>query len=102
MEAHIARLQTLLRPEYIYHPDIYDFLQQLQPTQPEYACPKCRRRTFRRPVEDYALKSLVRGISAANEAEKGGIPDDKPLVERRQGHLVVVDPWEGYFPKGSL
>ncbi len=99
MNANITRIQGLLRPEYIYHPDVRNLLQQLQPTQPEYACPKCRKRIFRRPVEDFALKSLVRGILAANETEKGEIPNDKPLVERRQGHLVVVDPWEGYFPK---
>lgn len=101
MSAHIARMQGLLRSEYLHHPDIQNVLRQLQPAQPEYACPKCRKRIFRRPVEDYALKSLVRGISAANDAEKGDIPNDNPLVEHRRGHLVVVDTWEGYFPKES-
>ncbi|KAF9453918.1 hypothetical protein P691DRAFT_657162 [Macrolepiota fuliginosa MF-IS2] len=96
---YVARIQGLLRPEYLNHPQIHNHLLQLQQPQPEYTCPTCRKRVLRRPVEDYALKALVRNISAANEVEKRNIPPDGPLTERRHGHLIVVDPWEGYFPK---
>lgn len=100
LNQYVGRIQGLLRPEYLTHPQIQHQLQNLQLPQPEYTCPTCRKRVFNRPVEDYALKSLVRMISNASEEEKAKIPPDEPIMEHRHGHLVVVDPWEGYFPKG--
>ncbi|KAF5351920.1 hypothetical protein D9756_007459 [Leucocoprinus leucothites] len=99
MNAYVQRLQTILRPEYLAHPQLYHQLQQLQQPTPEYTCPTCRKQVYRRPVEVYTLKSLVRTISAADEEEKLNIPPDQPYVEQRHGHLVVVDPWDGYFPR---
>jgi hypothetical protein len=99
MNPYVARIQAILRPEYLAHPQLFFQLQQLQQPTPEYTCPTCRKRIYRRPVEVYALKSLVRTISAANKDEKEQVPPDQPFVERRHGHLVVVDPWDGYFPK---
>ncbi|KXN90144.1 hypothetical protein AN958_04634 [Leucoagaricus sp. SymC.cos] len=99
MNGYISRIQALLLPEYLAHPQLHFHLQQLQQPVPEYTCPTCRKRVYRRPVEVYALKSLVRTISAANRAGKGDIPLDQPFAERRHGHLVVADPWDGYFPR---
>ncbi|KAJ3569624.1 hypothetical protein NP233_g4930 [Leucocoprinus birnbaumii] len=98
---YVQRITTLLRPEFIAHPQVADQLQQLQQPTPEFTCPTCRKRAYRRPIEVYALKSLVRAISAVDEEEKANIPPDQPFVERRQGRTVVVDPWEGFFPRES-
>jgi hypothetical protein len=100
MKECITRIQALLQPQYLAHPQLYVHLQHLQQPMPKYTCPMCREPIYKRPVEVYALKSLIRTISAANEAEKGTVPfSDKPFVERRHGHLVVVDPWDDYFPR---
>jgi len=47
---------------------------QQQP-QPRYTCPKCREHVKSKPVEDFALKSLVRAIAkAAGEASPKKVP----------------------------
>lgn len=100
MNLYIARIQGFLRPEFLNHPNVYNQLLQMQQPQPEYTCPTCRKRVLKRPVEVYALKALARTISAADKSEGRNIPPDEPVMERQRGQLVVVDPWEGLFPKG--
>ena len=95
-DGYITRLRAILRPEYLAHPDLHHQVQQLQQPTPEFTCPSCRKRVYRRPVEVYVLKSLVRTISAADEEEKANIPPDRSLI-KQHGHLVVVDPWSEYF-----
>jgi len=90
----IAHMRTILRPEYFQHPDLHLHLERLQQPVPEYTCPTCRKRVNQRPVEVYALKSLVRTISAADKEERANVPPD--LSSKNQfGRLV--DPWSEYF-----
>lgn len=102
VKAHVTRIKEILRPEYIHHPDVQNHLKELQPAQPVYTCPKCSKHVLKRPVEDYTLKSVVRGILAASKTEKGAISKGEPIFENGKEHLVAVDPWEGYFPKELL
>jgi hypothetical protein len=96
---YIARIRSLLRPEYLMHPQVQHQMLHLQQPRPEFTCPTCRKRVYQRPVEVYTLKSLVRMNLSASEEEKAKIPPDSSVVEMRRGRLVVVDPWEGFFPK---
>ncbi|EKM80794.1 hypothetical protein AGABI1DRAFT_126832 [Agaricus bisporus var. burnettii JB137-S8] len=96
---NILRIRSLLRPEYLVHPQIQHEMLHIQQPQPQFTCPTCRKRVYQRPVEVYALKSLIRMSLSANEAEKAKIPPDTTVVEKRRGRLVVVDPWDGFFPR---
>jgi len=90
----IAHMQTILRPEYLRHPDLHHHLQRLQQPVPEYTCPTCRKRVNQRPVEVYALKSLVRTISAADKEEGVDIPPDRSSMDQ---FGRFTDPWSSYF-----
>jgi len=59
-------------------------LQQQQGPGPEYTCPTCRFEVKVKPIEDFALKSLVRKIAGG-----GG--------EASPGKVVRGDPWSGFF-----
>ena len=75
------------------------YLQQMFPhyqppvPAPQYTCPTCREPVKNRPVEDYALKSLVRTISGAagEHSPKKSIGRQRLRVGRRTGT------WDAFF-----
>jgi hypothetical protein len=66
-------------------------VQYLQ-LQPHYTCPTCRRDVKSKPVDDFALKSLIRMIATTNgESSPNG---------KKRGTIVRRDdagPWAGFF-----
>ncbi|KAG6821034.1 hypothetical protein H0H93_007924 [Arthromyces matolae] len=76
---------------------IYAQLQQQYP-EPQYTCPTCRVQVKTRPVEDFALKSLIRVVAvAAGESS----PKKAEKHVRGKGRAIQLDPWETFFPKGT-
>jgi len=58
---------------------------------PQYTCPTCRKQVKNRPVEDFALKSLVRAIAGA-----AGEPSPKKLGGEPK--TAIGRTWDGFFP----
>ncbi|KAJ8518064.1 hypothetical protein ONZ45_g4842 [Pleurotus djamor] len=83
------------------HPQLHQILamyDQANP-QPEYTCPTCRVRVRTRPVEDFALKAIVRTVAQAegeNSPRKSAPTAAKNKGKKRQ---VLTSPWDAYFPK---
>ncbi|KNZ77764.1 hypothetical protein J132_03822, partial [Termitomyces sp. J132] len=73
----------------------YAQLQQQAP-QPQYTCPTCREQVKNRPVEDFALKALIRAITTA-----AGEGSPKKLDKQTRGKATApkTGPWDGFFPK---
>lgn len=60
--------------------------------RPVYSCPTCRETVKNKPVEVFALKSVVRTISNA-------IGESSPKKEPVRGNMrAATGPWDGYFP----
>lgn len=80
--------------------------QQLQQEKPEYTCPTCREPVRTRPTEEYALKSLVRTITAAagesSPRKEPAVILDRAGVKRGKAKAppdtVRSSLWEGFFP----
>ncbi|KAF9467352.1 hypothetical protein BDZ94DRAFT_1249139 [Collybia nuda] len=87
---------------YMHHaPHAAAMFAQYQQLVPQYTCPTCREVVKSRPVEDFALKALVRTVARAageNSPERpqvvtyGGVRGRLP-APRLNG------PWDKFFPK---
>ena len=90
-------LQTLMHnPHAATHPQMAGLLANLLPPSPEYTCPTCREPVRTRPTETFALKAIVRAITAAT----GENSPKKAIAEIRKGKAtsVAAGPWDGFFP----
>jgi len=92
-QAHnIPHLQGLMQnPQAANHPQIAGILANLLPPGPQYTCPTCREPVHSRPTEAFALKAIVRVITAAT----GENSPKKPI---RKGKAIAAGPWDGFFP----
>ncbi|KAK7035203.1 hypothetical protein VNI00_011970 [Paramarasmius palmivorus] len=67
------------------------------PPTPQYTCPSCRTPVSGRPVEDFALKSIVRLVAKAQgETSPKKVPNNRG---RGRGPPVAEDPWARFFPR---
>jgi hypothetical protein len=97
------QLQYLMAQNaYMLHtPQGAAMLAQFQQPAPQYTCPTCREVVKNRPVEDFALKALVRTVATA----AGESSPKKPQAAVFGGgrHRVPVPrpsgPWDGIFPR---
>jgi len=92
---NIPHLQTFLglmqNPQAANHPQVAGILANLLPPSPQYTCPTCREPVHSRPTEAFALKAIVRVITAAT----GENSPKKPI---RKGNALAAGPWDGFFP----
>ncbi|KAG6862354.1 hypothetical protein C0995_016052 [Termitomyces sp. Mi166 len=90
-----AMMQNPLILRTPYAATYYAQLQQQTP-QPQYTCPTCREPIKNRPVEDFALKALIRAVAAAV-----GEGSPKKPEKRARGKTTVPQPgpWDAFFPK---
>ncbi|KDQ27943.1 hypothetical protein PLEOSDRAFT_1083864 [Pleurotus ostreatus PC15] len=97
--AHIRQMM----PYAEYHPQVQQMLAQynLQNPQPEYNCPTCRVEVKSRPIEDFALKAIVRVVAKA----QGEVSPQKPVStssnkkgKRRAPQKTQKSVWDPYFP----
>ncbi|TFK44502.1 hypothetical protein BDQ12DRAFT_730555 [Crucibulum laeve] len=103
---HSAHIQMLLSNPHTFHrPQIAQQIAQLltayQPPRPDYSCPTCREPVKTRPVEDFALKALVRTIASA-AGENSPTKTSAASVSRRgngRGPIGTSGPWDGFFPR---
>ncbi|KZS99752.1 uncharacterized protein LAESUDRAFT_765218 [Laetiporus sulphureus 93-53] len=63
---------------------------------PDYTCPSCRAVVKERPIEVYAIKSVVR--SAAGAAGETSLTKYAPSNARNHGGHRLDNPWDGFFP----
>ncbi|KAF8995455.1 hypothetical protein BDQ17DRAFT_1250636, partial [Cyathus striatus] len=87
---YINQLAALIAdPRLLQHPQITHMLAHRVQQKPSYTCPTCRILVLSKPIEDFALKSLIRMISAASDE---ACPPD------------ATNPslWDGFFPKESV
>ena len=98
---NIPHLQTIFQtlihhPQAATHSQVTGMLANLLPPTPRYTCPTCRESVRTRPTEVFALKAIVRVISAAT----GEISPKKPIADIRKGKgaSVAAGPWDGFFP----
>lgn len=78
------------------HTAVYYAQVHRQAPQPEYTCPTCREPVKNRPVEDFALKELIRAVSAAggeNSPKKKEMPTGGKMMKLNKG------PLDGFFPE---
>lgn len=83
----------------MHNPQAAAYFTHLRP-QPQYTCPTCREAVKNRPVEDFALKALVRTVAAA----VGENSPRKQLAEipgrgTTRAPPVKSDPWDIFFPR---
>ncbi|KAF4567766.1 hypothetical protein EYR40_006773 [Pleurotus pulmonarius] len=97
--AHIRQMLPYAQ----YHPQVQQMLAQynLQNPQPEYNCPTCRVEVKSRPIEDFALKAIVRVVANA----QGEVSPQKPVstsTSRKGKHRAPQKSqksvWDPYFP----
>lgn len=64
---------------------------------PVYTCPTCREEVKTRPVEDFALKAVVRVVA---EAMGEGSPSKATVARGGRGAKgkKLGGPWDGFFP----
>ncbi|CAA7259195.1 unnamed protein product [Cyclocybe aegerita] len=83
-------------PHAANHAHIGAIIDQLLPPHPQYTCPTCREPVRSRPTEAFALKAIVRTISAAT----GESSPTKPATSRKgKTTATTVGPWDGFFPR---
>jgi hypothetical protein len=66
-----------------------------------YTCPKCRETILNKPVEVYALKTLVQAIAKAQgetTPKKDAPPANKSKVKAK---AAGAGPWDNFFPRQS-
>lgn len=83
-------------PHVLRHPQIAGLLEMHMPPQPKYTCLTCREEVRSRPVEDFALKALVRTVAGAtNQASP-----QKPLQPKKDKRAAAAPsgPWDKFFP----
>ena len=81
--------QTLMQnPNAATHPQVAGALANFLPPSPQYTCPTCREPVRTPPTEAFALKAIVRVITAAT----GESSPKKPVTKIKAG------PWDGFFP----
>lgn len=69
--------------------------------QPQYTCPSCRSQVKTKPVEVYALKSIVRTVASALGETSPKKPAPAPAATRTRSSTLerrVDAPWDGFFP----
>jgi hypothetical protein len=66
--------------------------------RPEYTCPTCRKEVKNKPVEDFALKSVVRTLAGA----MGEHSPTKKANGRGGGNGKAQGPWDGFFSAGLV
>lgn len=95
-------LQTLVQhPQAVTHPQVATMLTNLLPPSPQYTCPTCRAPVLTRPAEAFALKAVVRVITAAT----GENSPKKPVAENKKGKVagrtvaLAAGPWDSFFPR---
>ena len=83
---HLQHLfQTLMEnPQAAAHP-------QLLPPTPQYTCPTCREPVLTRPIEVFAMKAIVRVVTAT-----AGESSPKKTVNKNW--KAKAGPWDGFFP----
>ncbi|KAF8893936.1 hypothetical protein BD779DRAFT_1669452 [Infundibulicybe gibba] len=79
------------------NPQIQHLLTQLHSQQPRYTCPTCRKPVHGRPIENFALKALIRTIASAG----GESSPKKAANSKGKGVTLRDDPWSGFFPRLS-
>lgn len=96
---HIQGLiQTVIQhPQAATHPQVAGMLANLLPPNPQYTCPTCREPVRTRPTEAFALKAIIRVITAAT----GENSPKKVVAENRKGKAAAIatGPWDGFFPR---
>ena len=69
---------------------------------PQYTCPTCRTTVQNRPVEVFALKTLVRTIATAagesSPAKPPAVMNLRGRKSRAQG-IQAIGPWDGFFSR---
>jgi len=65
---------------------------------PVYTCPTCRKEIKNKPVEDFALKSIVRTLAGA----MGEQSPTKKANGRGSGNGRAEGPWDGFFGTGLV
>ncbi|KAF9039542.1 hypothetical protein BDZ89DRAFT_1110202 [Hymenopellis radicata] len=76
---------------------LINMVNQLDTGGPSLTCPTCREAVKVRPVECFAIKSLVRTVGSAQGEES----PKKPAAAKGRGKHrapVVKDPWAVFFP----
>jgi hypothetical protein len=85
-------------PHLMHIPHTAALIAQYNPPQPQYTCPTCRETVRNKPVEDFALKALVRTIAAAGGESS---PRKEPIYLRNwgkgKGPVRREGPWDGFF-----
>lgn len=98
MQLHAVLQTMMLNPAIANNPQVKAMMAHVLPPHPEYTCPTCREQVKSRPTEAFALKSLVRTITAAT----GESSPKKPVPAKGRGKAAatnVAGPWDGFFPK---
>jgi hypothetical protein len=66
---------------------------------PKYSCPICREPASSRPVEAFALKSLVRIVGKAQGEDSPKKPPAKGKGKRAMRAAPEEGPWDRFFRK---
>ncbi|TFK74610.1 hypothetical protein BDN72DRAFT_668762 [Pluteus cervinus] len=70
------------------HPRYQQLIQAQENDKPKYTCPTCRETVRARPVENFAMKAVVRTVMAASS-------EKSPAKNLRH----KTDPWARFFPR---
>lgn len=90
---HLQHLfQNLIQnPHAAAHPQIAAMLANLLPPSPQYTCPTCREPVRTRPIEVFALKAIIRVVTAA-------AGESSPKKAVNNNFKAKAGPWDGFFP----
>jgi hypothetical protein len=93
---NIPHLQLLFQnlaqnPHAAAHPQVAAMLANLLPPSPHYTCPTCREPVRTRPIEVFALKAIIRVVTAA-----AGESSPKKTINKNS--KAKAGPWDGFFP----
>ena len=90
---HLQHLfQNLIQnPHAAAHPQVAAMLANLLPPSPQYTCPTCREPVRTRPIEVFALKAIIRVVTAA-------AGESSPKKAVNNNWKAKAGPWDGFFP----
>jgi hypothetical protein len=72
-------------------PHVTALVAQFLPPHPQYTCPTCREIVTSRPIEVFALKGLLRTMTAA-------MGENSPKKPKNSDKAPAANPWDGFFP----
>ncbi|KAG6829454.1 hypothetical protein H0H92_004514 [Tricholoma furcatifolium] len=90
------RWEAMLQNPAYQIPLYYAQMRQPQAPRPQYTCPTCREPVKNCPVEDFALKALIRAITTATGESS---PKKTEVQNKGKSSASNVGHWDAFFPR---